>query len=135
VIIVLVLAFKELAISQQAFSNEIAQLDPHLEEAARDVGATKFASALRIAVPSVRRAAAVSFMNAFTSAMVAYGAVLFLITPSNKTAIFELFDALSSGKYGQAAATSVVIVAITLAVDAVLGFLFLKRRRRAHGDD
>lgn len=135
IIIVLVLAFKELAISQQAFSNEIAQLDPHLEEAARDAGATKLSSALRIAVPSVRRAAAVSFMNAFTSAMVAYGAVLFLITPSNKTAIFELFDALSSGKYGQAAATSVVIVAITLAVDAVLGFLFLKRRRHAHGDD
>jgi iron(III) transport system permease protein len=115
VIIVLVLAFKELAISQQAFSNEIAQLDPHLEEAARDVGATKFASALRIAVPSVRRAAAVSFVNSLsTSAMVAYGAVLFLVTPGHKTAdVRAVRRAQSSGKYGQAAATvACVIVAI-----------------------
>lgn len=133
-IVVLVLAFKQLSISQQAFSNELSQLDPHLEEAARDVGATRLASALAVVVPSVRRAAAVSFMNAFSSAMVAYSAVLFLIAPGNKTAIFELFDQLSSGKYGQAAATSLVIVAITLAVDALLGWVFLGRRRRQHAD-
>lgn len=134
VIVVLVLAFKQLSISQQAFSNELAQLDPHLEEAARDVGATRLASALAVVVPSVRRAAAVSFMNAFSSAMVAYSAVLFLIAPGNKTAIFELFDQLSGGKYGQAAATSLVIVAITLVVDAALAWLFLGRRRRQHAD-
>ena len=134
VIVVLVLAFKQLSISQQAFSNELAQLDPHLEEAARDVGATRLASALAVVVPSVRRAAAVSFMNAFSSAMVAYSAVLFLIAPGNKTAIFELFDQLSGGKYGQAASTSLVIVAITLVVDAALAWLFLGRRRRQHAD-
>ncbi|MDD7364206.1 MAG: ABC transporter permease subunit, partial [Olsenella sp.] len=134
VIVVLVLAFKQLSISQQAFSNELAQLDPHLEEAARDVGATRLASALAVVVPSVRRAVAVSFMNAFSSAMVAYSAVLFLIAPGNKTAIFELFDQLSGGKYGQAAATSLVIVAITLVVDAALAWLFLGRRRRQHAD-
>ena len=80
-----------------------------------------------VLVPNLLEAAGVSLVNGFSSAMVSYSAVLFLVTPANKTAVFELFDALSGGKYGQAAMVSLAIIAVTTLVNVVF-YKFLLRR-------
>ena len=69
-----------------------------------------------------------SLVNGFSSSMVAYAAVIFLRAPGHKTAIFELFDALSGGKYGDAAMVSVALIAITTLVNVVFYKLLLRRR-------
>ena len=69
-----------------------------------------------------------SLVNVFSSSMVAYGAVLFLVSAGHKIAVFELFDALSGGKYGTAAMMSVAILAVTLAVNATFALSVGTRR-------
>ena len=100
-IIVAVLAAKELAISTRAFSSALAQVPAELDMAAADLGTSAVGILGRVLAPNLLEAAGVSLVNGFSSAMVSYSAVLFLVTPANKTAVFELFDALSGGKYGE----------------------------------
>ena len=127
-VIVAVLASKEIAISTRAFTAALAQVPPELDLAARDLGATEPEVLAGVLLPNLRSAAGVSLVNGFSSSMVAYAAVLFLIAPGHKTAIFELFDALSGGKYGDAAMISVALIAITTLVNAVFHKLLLKGR-------
>lgn len=127
-IIVCVLASKEIAISTRAFTAALAQVSPELDMAARDLGAPAPSVLAGVLLPNLREAIGVSLVNGFSSSMVAYAAVLFLTAPGHKTAIFELFDALSGGKYGDAAMISLALIAITTTVNAVFHLLLLKRR-------
>lgn len=127
-IIVAVLAAKEIAVSTRAFTAALAQVPVELDMAARDLGAQAPNVLFGILLPNLRGALGVSLVNGFSSSMVAYAAVLFLIAPGHKTAIFELFDALSGGKYGEAAMISLVLVGITALVNALFYRLLLKRR-------
>lgn len=127
-IIVCVLASKEIAISTRAFTAALAQVPPELDMAARDLGAPAPSVLAGVLLPNLREAIGVSLVNGFSSSMVAYAAVLFLTAPGHKTAIFELFDALSGGKYGDAAMISLALIAITTTVNSVFHLLLLKRR-------
>lgn len=127
-IIVCVLASKEIAISTRAFTAALAQVSPELDMSARDLGAPAPSVLAGVLLPNLREAIGVSLVNGFSSSMVAYAAVLFLTAPGHKTAIFELFDALSGGKFGDAAMISLALIAITTTVNAVFHLLLLKRR-------
>lgn len=127
-IIVAVLTAKEIAISTRAFTAALAQVPPELDMAAKDLGAPNTSVLWGVLAPNLRSAFGVSLINGFTGSMMAYAAVLFLIVPGHKTAIFELFDALSGGKYGEAAMISLALVAITSLVCAAFGRLLVKRR-------
>lgn len=127
-IVVLVLVFKRLAISEQTFSQSMAQISPELDMAARDLGASRLGVFADVIVPNLSSATLVSLVNVFSSSMVAYGAVLFLVSAGHKIAVFELFDALSGGKYGTAAMMSVAILAVTLAVNATFALSVGTRR-------
>ena len=130
-IIVFALAIKQLAVSIQSFSGAFSQFDANLERAARDLGASRLEAIRDTVLPVSRRAFMVAFANAFSTAMISYSVVLFLVVPGNKTAIFELFDALSSGKYGQAAAISLAITLVVLVVNAVVFLLFGRKKERS----
>lgn len=128
-IVVLSMVFKQLTISQRAFSTTMAQVSPTLDLAARDLGATRLGVLRDVLLPNVRNAFAVSFVNNFSSAMVTYSAVIFLVTPGHKIAVFELFDALSGGKYGQAAMIACFIIVVTVAVNVLFSAVLLRRKK------
>ncbi len=128
-VIVAVLAARQLTVSVDAFSNALGQVPRDLDRAAADLGAGELTCFSSVLWPNLREAVAVSLLNGFSSAMMAYGAVVFLVAPSTKTGIVQLFDALSGGRYGYAAAIAVVLIAITLAVDLVSWRLAGRGRR------
>ncbi|QOY60220.1 ABC transporter permease [Thermophilibacter immobilis] len=129
VIIVAVLAAKQLTISSRAFSSALAQVPVELDLAARDLGASDPQVLGDVLLPNLLPAVGVSLVNGFSSAMVSYSAVLFLITPGHKTAVFQLFDALSGGKYGDAAMISLALIVVTTLVNVIFYQLLLGRRR------
>lgn len=129
-IIVMVLASKEIAVAARAFAAALSQIPLELDLAARDLGSNEPQVLAGVLIPNLREAVGVSLVNGFSSAMVAYAAVLFLTAPGHKTAIFELFDALSGGKYGEAAMISLVLIAITTLVNAIFHRLLFIRRSR-----
>ncbi len=128
-ILIAVLVAKELAISTRAFSSALAQVPAELDMAAADLGTPAVGILGRVLAPNLLEAAGVSLVNGFSSAMVSYSAVLFLVTPANKTAVFELFDALSGGKYGDAAMVSLAIIVVTTLVNVIFYKFLLKGRK------
>ena len=128
-IIVVVLVSKELAVSTRAFTAALSQIPDDLDHAAADLGASAPETLATVLLPNLRDAAGVSLVNGFSSGMVSYSAVLFLVTPGHKTAVLELFDALSGGKYGEAAMVSLTIIAITSVVNLLFYRLLLRRGR------
>lgn len=127
-VIVAVLVAKQLTVSTDAFTTALAQVPRDLDRAAADLGAGELSRFFDVLWPNLREACAVSLLNGFSSAMMAYGAVVFLVAPGTKTGIVQLFDALSGGRYGNAAAIAVVLIAMTLAVDAVSWRIAGRRR-------
>lgn len=128
-IIVLNMVFKQLSITTKAFGSSFARISPELGMAARDLGASRLGVLRDVLAPNVRSAFAVSFVNNFSTAMITIGAVLFLVSPSHKIAVFELFDALSTGKYGEAAMISYCIIVVSVLVNVLFSTLILRRRR------
>lgn len=127
-IVIAALVVKQLTISVQSLSSSMQQISPELDMAARDLGASEAGVLKDVLIPNVRSALVVSMVNSFSSAMVAYGAVIFLVSPGHRTAVFELFDALSGGKYNEAAMISLAIIVVTLGVNIALSDV-IKRRK------
>ena len=61
--------------------------------------------------------------------MVTAGAVIFLVTPGQKIAVFTLFDSINSGRYGEASMIATFIILITITVN----LLFTKILRKKKG--
>ncbi|MGI6755306.1 MAG: ABC transporter permease [Atopobiaceae bacterium] len=126
-ILVAVLVAKHLTVSSNALSQSMLQIPEELDLAARDLGASEMRAFSDVIVPNLKEATTLSMVNMFSGSMVAYGAVLFLVTPAHKTAVFVLFDSLSGGKYGQAAMLSVAIIVISVLVNVLIKGLVMGR--------
>ena len=83
--------FKQLSITTKAVTASLTQISTNIDNAARDLGANKLLVFKDILLPNLKQAFATGFINNFTSAMTTAGAVIFLITPGKKIAVFTLF--------------------------------------------
>lgn len=81
-------------------------------------------------VPEFFRRLKIVIINNFTSAMVTAGAVIFLVTPGQKIAVFTLFDCINTGRYGEASMIATFIIAITITVNVIFSILVAWKGRR-----
>lgn len=118
-IVVLNMIFKQLSITTKATAASMMQINRNIDHAARDLGAHPMQVLKDILLPNLRPAFASGFINNFTTAMTTAGAVIFLVTPGQKIAVFTLFDCINTGRYGEASMISTVIIIITVLVNAI----------------
>ena len=85
--------------------------------------ADKFLVMKDVILPNVKQAFATGFINNFTSAMVTAGAVIFLVTPGQKIAVFTLFDCINTGRYGEASMIATFIIVITISVNVLFSII------------
>lgn len=128
-IVILNMIFKQLPTTTKTTSAALSQISISVEQAARDLGASKFHVIRDIVFPNLKNAFLVGFINNFTSAMTTVGAVIFLIHPGKKIAVFALFDAVNSGEYGLASLIAAFIIAVTLLVNLGLSGIMTRGRR------
>lgn len=129
-LIVLVnMLFKQLPTTTKMCSAALAQVPHALERSVRDLGGGRLAVIRDAVLPSVRPALLNCFAYNFSTSMVTAGAVLFLINPGEKLAVFKLFDAVYTGDYATASLVASVIIVITLAVEGA-AWLAAKRWER-----
>ncbi len=133
-LIVLNFIFRQLPVGLRAGEAALSGVGEDVERAARDLGARQWRVFANIVAPLMRPAFLASFVNAFTAAMTAIGAIIFLVTPGTKLATVELFGAIKAGDIGLGAALANLIVAVTLSVN-ILFSLFILRRGRSAGDE
>lgn len=117
-IVVACTVIRELPLGLRAGASVLAQQDRSIEDASANLGASRTTTFRRIIVPLARPALLVSALYAFVSTVKTLGAIIFLITPSNKVLSADVFEATVRGDVGDAAALSMVVVLV-----AALGVL------------
>ena len=116
-IVILNMLFRQLPNTTKICSASLAQIPVTVEEAARDLGAGRLHVIKDIVLPNLSQAFLTGFIYNFTTAMTTAGAILFLINPGKKVAVFRLFDAVNTGEYGVASLLASCIIVITVAVN------------------
>ncbi len=104
-------------------SATLKQVPHSLERAVHGLGGGQIAVIRDIILPGLRPAFLSCFANNFSISMTTAGAIIFLIDPARKLAVFKLFDAVYTGDYALAALIATLIVVIVLVVEPRLCLL------------
>jgi iron(III) transport system permease protein len=112
-IIVACTVIRELPLGLRAGVSVLTQQDRSIEDASANLGASRVTTFLRIVVPLARPALLVSALYAFVSTVKTLGAIIFLITPSNKVLAADVFESAVRDDIGDAAALSMVVVLVS----------------------
>ena len=119
VIVLANMLFKQLPTATKICSASLTQVPLALERSARDLGGGQLAVLRDVILPSLRPAFLSCFVYNFSSSMTTAGAIIFLINPGKKLAVFKLFDAVYTGDYAVASLIASVIIVIVLAVEGL----------------
>ena len=130
VIVLVNMMFKQLPTTTKICSAALTQIHPSLERAARDMGGGQGAVLKDVILPNMRQAFLSCFTYHFSSSMTSAGAIIFLIDPSRKLAVFQLFDAVYSGEYATASLIASLIIAMVLIGEGSLYLFTGKERKR-----
>lgn len=100
----------------------LEHVHPDLEKASYNLGASEFAAFAGIIFPLMKDAFFASFLKSFSSGMVTLGAIIFLLLPSNKVAVQQIFQIITGNMMGTAAAMALFLSVLTL---TLLGLFYL----------
>ncbi len=120
-ILVLAFVFRYMPVGIQSGIAVLRQIDPSIEEAARNLGAGSLATFRRVTLPLVAPAFFSGLVYAFVRAMTAISAAIFLVSASWNLMTVQILSQVGSGRLGVAAAFSVVLIAIVVVAIAVIG--------------
>lgn len=101
----------------------LAQLDPSIEEASADLGASPARTLRDVIAPLIRPALVIGLCYSFARCMTSVSTVVFLVTPEAKIITSQLLDASTTGRSGVAFAYCTVLIAIVLASFALIRLL------------
>lgn len=118
-IIILNLSFRQISVANKAANAIFPTIDNKIEDAARDLGASRLQIVKDIIIPSLRPAIITSFIQTFTASMTAVGAIIFLISPGKNVASVEMFKAIQNGEYGLGAILAVMVIVVTVTVNLI----------------
>ncbi|MBI3181845.1 MAG: iron ABC transporter permease [Myxococcales bacterium] len=115
-IIVALLGFRNAPVGMKAASSALKQIDKSLEEAAANLGAPPWRTFARVTLPLLAPALFSSLTYSFVRAMTAVSAVIFVVSGSWNLLTVAILGFVESSELSRAAALSVILVAIVLAV-------------------
>lgn len=119
-IILLDYAFRRMPFSIEASTSALKQVDITLEEAAADLGANWPTVFRRITLPLLAPTMVAGFAFSFIKAMTDITSVIFLVSPRWKLMSVDIYNAISAGRLGVAAAMSTVMVFVVIGVIAIV---------------
>jgi len=122
--VMMALLFVTLPFVVRAVQPTLIELDRDMEEAAASLGASRFTVFRRIVLPNLRPAILAGAALAFARAIGEFGSLILLsgnIPGKTEVASVFIFGQIESGNTTGAAAVSVVLLAISLAILVALG--------------
>ena len=130
----LALLFVTLPFVVRAVQPVLLTIEPDMEEAARSLGASPFTTFRRILLPTIAPAVLAGGSLAFARAIGEFGSVVILsgnIPYRTEVASVHVFGLVENDDVGGAAAVSVVLLALSVLVLAVLNLIQRRRTRHA----
>lgn len=131
-IVLACMLFKQLPNCTKICSASLKQIPVAQERAVRDLGGGQMAVLRDVILPGLKPAFLSCFSYNFSSSMTTAGAIIFLINPARKLAVFKLFDAVYTGDYALAALISTLIILIVLAVEGIVYWLTGKVAKQSY---
>ena len=122
-IIVLSFVFRSMPVGIRAGIASLQQIDPAIEEAAQDLGASSFKVFTSVTIPLIKAAFFSGLVYSFVRSMTAVSAVIFLVSASYNLLTVSIMSQVDGGKLGVAAAYSTVLIVIVLIVTGLLKLL------------
>ena len=122
-ILIACFVFRYVPVGIQAGIAVLRQIDPAIEEAAQNLGASSALTFRRVTLPLVRPAFFSALVFAFVRAMTAISAAVFLVSANWNLMTVQILSEVGSGRYNAAAAYSLVLLAIVIAAVGVIGLL------------
>ena len=107
---------RNIPVVTSAVEGSLRQLDPSLEDAARGLGASWLLALRRVVLPAARPGLVAGTMLAAIAAVGEFVASVVLYTHSNRPISIEILAQLRSLSFGTAAAYSVLLIALVLAI-------------------
>ena len=98
----------------------LSGVDPHLDEAARVLGANRLASFLLVTLPLARMSLLAGFVFAFITSFDEASVTLFLLPPGQATLPVAIFSAIDLGVDPSIAAVSTLLIVATIALLALV---------------
>ncbi len=133
-IVILNCIFKQIPISSKAGAQALSKINPEIENAAKDCGASNFHLLKDIVLPLLTPAFITSFINIFSSTMVTIGALIFLVSPGKDVATVQLFSAIKEGNLGVGCILANMIILTTIIVNLSMSALLKGKFRRGEAD-
>ncbi|MDR7523308.1 MAG: iron ABC transporter permease [Armatimonadota bacterium] len=122
-ILVACFVFRYVPVGIQAGIAVLRQIDPAIEEAAQNLGASSALTFRRVTLPLVRPAFFSALVFAFVRAMTAISAAVFLVSANWNLMTVQILSEVGSGRYNAAAAYSLVLLGIVVAAIGTIGLL------------
>ena len=119
-IIVLSFVFRSMPVGIRAGVASLQQIDPAIEEAAYDLGASSFKVFHSVTIPLIKSAFFSGLVYSFVRSMTAVSAVIFLVSANVNLLTVAIMSQVDVGRLGVAAAYSTVLIAIVLIVVSIL---------------
>jgi sulfate transport system permease protein len=130
----LAMAFETLPFVVRAVQPVLLTLEPDMEEAAHSLGASQLATFRRVLLPALAPAMLAGAALAFARAVGEFGAVILIsgnLPYRTEVAAVHVFNLVQSDDSSGAAAVSVVLLAMSLAVLVMIGVAQRRRTRHA----
>ncbi|MFC3205496.1 ABC transporter permease [Aquamicrobium soli] len=122
-ILVACFVFRYVPVGIQSGIAVLRQIDPAIEEAAQNLGATSLTTFRKITLPLIAPAFFSGLVYAFVRAMTAISAAIFLVSANWNLMTVQILNQVGSGRLGVAAAFSVVVIAIVLVAIVIISRL------------
>ncbi len=128
IIIYIICIARSINLSMKSCYALLKHVDPDLENAAYNLGASKVKTLISVILPVLKDAFVNSFIRVFSSTMTTLGAIVFLLMPANKVIIQVIFQAITGSNLGATAIMALMLSSFTLL--CILAFYFI-----AYGKD
>lgn len=120
VAIVLVYIIRSVPAALRSGTAALSQIDPSIEEASISLGANNARTFRRITLPLIRPAFLAGLIYAFARSVTTISAIIFLTTPQTKIMTQQILNEVENGRYGNAFAYCVILIAIVMIAIGVL---------------
>jgi iron(III) transport system permease protein len=118
--IVLVFIVRSMPAALRSGTAALSQIDPAIEEASVSLGANSARTFRRITLPLIRPAFLTGLIYSFARSMTTISAIIFLTTPQTKIMTQQILNEVENGRYGNAFAYCVILIAIVLLAVGIL---------------
>jgi iron(III) transport system permease protein len=119
-LIVLAYVVRSIPASVRAGVAALQQVDPAMEEASASLGASSITTFRKITMPLIRPAFLTGLIYSFARSMTSLSAIIFLVTPRWRVMTAQILNEAETGRFGNAAAYCVVLIAIVLSAIGLL---------------